>query len=292
MKTKTKPTRHKPEPAAWRASWSGEVRFGLVRFTVEAINAHSRSGSDVHFHQLHAKCHSRIQYKKVCPIHGEVEQDEIVLGYEYGRGKYVEIDPDELDDIRTKEERALTIEEFIPPDKLDPIYLDGRVYYLTPAEANDREPYHLLRRALDDEKRIGIGQVVFSGKEQLAAVSPRDEILVMSMLKYALELRDPEALGVGGEAIEVPARNLRLARELVHSMESRRFAMTAYEDHYRDRVKELIAAKRKGEEIVAPAEEDERPVINLMEALKNSLPKSRPHAKSASRLTKRHKKAV
>ena len=94
----------KADRAAWRASWKGELRFGLVRFTVEAINARSRSGGDVHFHQLHAKCHSRIQYRKVCPIHGEVDQDEIVLGYEYGRDQYVELDPDELDDIRTHDE--------------------------------------------------------------------------------------------------------------------------------------------------------------------------------------------
>src|SRR5687767_3100636 len=114
----------------WRASWKGEMQLGLVRFSVEAINAHSPSGSDVHFRQLHAECHSRIKYDKVCPIHGEVDQKEIVLGYEYGRGKYVEIDSDELDAIRTKEERALRIEEFIDANQLDQIYFDGRMYYL------------------------------------------------------------------------------------------------------------------------------------------------------------------
>ncbi len=266
--------RKKTTRAKWRASWKGELEFGLVRFTVEAINAHSRSGSDVHFHQLHAECHSRIEYQKVCPIHGEVEQSEIVLGYEYGRGKYVEVDPDELDEMRTQEERALTIEEFIIPSQLDQIFLDGRMYYLTPAEAQDREPYHLLRQALIKEERVGIGQVVFSGKEQLAAILPRDAILVMAMLNYSAELRKAEAVGVGAEAVRSSAKNLKLASDLVRSMTSRNFSIAKYEDRYRERVMALIDAKRKGKEVVSPPEEEEPEVINLMEALKRSVAKT------------------
>ena len=98
------------------------MQLGLVRFHVEAIDAHLPSGSDIHFHQLRAECHSRIQYEKVCPIHGEVSPEEIVLGYEYGRGKYVEIDPEELDAMRSRQERALHIEEFVAVRHLDPIY--------------------------------------------------------------------------------------------------------------------------------------------------------------------------
>jgi DNA end-binding protein Ku len=280
----------KPSAAKWRASWKGDVQFGLVRFGVEAINAHSRAGSDIHFHQLHAKCHSRIEYKKVCPIHGEVEQDEIVLGYEYGRGKYIEIDPEELDAMRTKEERSLRIEEFIAADQLDQIYFDGRMYYLTPIGAHDREPYQLVRQALEDDDKIGIGQVVFSGKEQLAAVLPRDNVLAMAMLNYAMELRNPKSLGVGGEA-DISSKSLRLAKEVVHSMSSAHFSIDDYEDRYRERVKELIDRKRKGKEVVAPEEEEEAPVVNLMDALKKSLHHSNGHAKSASRSPKRRRRA-
>jgi DNA end-binding protein Ku len=261
--------RARTKSKSWRASWKGEVRLGLVRFTVEAINAHSRSGGDVHFHQLHAECHSRIAYHKVCPIHGEVEQDEIVMGYEYARGKYVEIDSDELDALRTSSERALTIEEFIPAESLDPIYYDGRMYYLTPDGANDREPYQLLRGAIESEMLIGIGQVVFSGKEQLAAIRPRGNVLVMAMLNYEPEMRDAAALGVG-EELKVSTKNLHLAKQLVASMESENFDLSDYEDRYQGRVKELIAAKKKGEEIVPPDDEP-ADVINLMDALKRSL---------------------
>jgi DNA end-binding protein Ku len=245
------------------------MQLGLVRFSVEAINAHSRSGSDIHFHQLHAECHSRIRYDKVCPVHGEVTQDEIVLGYEYGRGKHIEIDPDELDAMRTKDERALRIEEFIAADELDQIYFDGRMYYLAPVAVHDREPYQLVLRALAEENLIGIGHVVFSGKEQLAAILARERVLSMAMLNYAPELRDPAALGVGGES-SIPARNLRLAKDLIRSMTSERFRIAAYEDRYRQRVKELISSKRRGKPITIPEEAD-MPVLNLMEALEKSV---------------------
>lgn len=275
------------EKSRWRASWKGEMQLGLVRFNVEAINAHSRSGSDIHFHQLHAECHNRIGYDKVCPIHGEVGQDEIVLGYEYGRGKYVEVDPDELDAMRTKEERALRIEEFTAADELDQIYFDGRMYYLAPVAVHDREPYQLVLRALADEDLIGIGQVVFSGKEQLAAILPRQHVLAMAMLNYAPELRDPRALGVGSDS-NIPSKNLRLAKELIRSMTTDRFRIAAYEDHYRQRVKQLIASKRKGKPITVASEEEPAPVLNLMEALERSVHGRNGHASDGHRSSRQH----
>jgi DNA end-binding protein Ku len=276
--------------SGWRASWKGEMQLGLVRFNVEAINAHSRSGSDIHFHQLHGECHNRIQYEKVCPIHGEVAHEEIVLGYEYGRGKYVEIDPDELDAMRTKEERALRIEEFCAADELDQIYFDGRMYFLAPVAVHDREPYQLVRRALADEGLIGIGQVVFSGKEQLAAILPRERVLAMAMLNYAPELRDPAALGVGSDS-SIPSKNLRLAKELIRSMTSDRFRIAAYEDHYRQRVKQLIASKRRGKPITVPSEEEPSPVLNLMEALERSMHGRNGHASHGQRSTRQRRRA-
>jgi DNA end-binding protein Ku len=86
---------------------------------VEAVNARSRQEGDIHFHQLHAKCHNRIHYEKVCPIHGKIDNDENVSGYEHSRGKYVEVEPEELDELRTEKEKALTIDTFIEPDQLD-----------------------------------------------------------------------------------------------------------------------------------------------------------------------------
>ena len=122
-----------------RSGWTGNFSFGLVTFAVEAFNALDRSESDIHFNQLHEKCHSRIRYQKVCPVHGPVENDEIVSGYEHRKGKYIEIDPEELSALRTERERALTIDAFVSPETVDPLYFDGRMYYLLPAGSGAEE---------------------------------------------------------------------------------------------------------------------------------------------------------
>jgi len=149
----------------FRASWRGQLRFGLVSFEVQAINAHIRENSEVHFHLIHEPDHKRIHYAKICPEHGEVPNDEVVEGYEYAKGRYVEFEKEELDVLRTDEDKALTIDAFVGPDEIDPLYFDGRMYYLVPSKADDNEPYTLLEAAMAKKKRWGVGQVVFSGRE-------------------------------------------------------------------------------------------------------------------------------
>src|SRR5436190_969634 len=177
-------TKRAPKRSKHRASWKGNLTFGLVSFPVQAFNAFNREQSDIHFHQLHASCHRRIRYQKVCPVHGEVPNDEIVSGYEYAKGKYVEIEPEELDALETQRDRSLTIDTFIEPETIDPIYLDGRMYYLMPGGAGAEEPYAVMAEAMEREERYGVGQIVFSGKEQLAMVRSVDGVLQMSMLNY------------------------------------------------------------------------------------------------------------
>src|SRR5690349_1663297 len=104
-KTKLKHNGKRSKAGKLRASWKGPLTFGLVSFPVQAINAHDPKHSDIHFHQLHALDHQRIRYEKVCPTHGQVTNDEIVSGYEYHKGEYIEVEPEELDALRTKKER-------------------------------------------------------------------------------------------------------------------------------------------------------------------------------------------
>lgn len=116
-----------PPRSKHRASWRGQLRFGLVSFEVQAVNAEIKENAEVHFHLLHAPDHQRIHYAKICPKHGEVSNDEIVEAYEYAKGKYVEFDKDELDDLRSEGERALTLDAFVGNDEIDSIYFDGRM---------------------------------------------------------------------------------------------------------------------------------------------------------------------
>jgi DNA end-binding protein Ku len=271
-----------------KTSWRGQLTFGLISFPVQAMNALNREGSDIHFHQLHATCHSRIHYQKVCPVHGEVSSDEIVSGYEYKKGKYVEIEPEELDALRTERERSLTIDAFLQPDEIDPLYFDGRMYYLQPDGAGAEEPYAVVAEAMEREEKVGIGQVVFSGKDQIVLVRPLDGLLHMAMLNYEAEIRPPGQMKVALHKPKGMLRKVQLAQTLIRSWTERDFDFSQYEDQYRQRVQELVKAKIEGREIVAPQENEEPEVVNLMEALKRSVNQvSRGRAKTGNRRRKK-----
>src|SRR3569832_1252341 len=115
-----------------RYSWKGSLRLSLVTVPVQAFNAVAPEGGHIRFHQLHESDHSRIRHVKVCPVHGEVTQDEIVSGYEYAKGQYVIVDPGELDALRSENDKAVHLDTFVDVDAIDPLYLTGQNYYLTP----------------------------------------------------------------------------------------------------------------------------------------------------------------
>ncbi len=278
MITKTKSKKSKPR-SKFRASWRGQLRFGLVSFEVQAINAEIKEQAEVHFHLLHAPDHKRIHYAKICPEHGEVPNDEIVEGYEYAKGRYVEFSKEELDAVRTEQEKALTIDAFVGPGAIDPMYFDGRVYYLMPSGNNANEPYTLLEAAMEKMKRWGVGQVVFSGREQLAVVRPNEGVLMMMMLNYDAEMRKPSDIKSEITRAHTTPSKLRLAEELVGQWHEGEFDFSSYRDRYHQKVKRAIEAKEKGEEITPP-EEQEPEVINLMDALKRSVEGAAPHGKA------------
>lgn len=266
------------------------MSFGLVSFPVQAINALNRAESDIHFHQLHATCHRRIQYKKVCPVHGEVDQSEIVSGYEVRKGKYVEVSDEELDELRTESERALKVDSFVDPETIDPLYFDGRMYFLAPDGESAFAPYSVLLHAMEHENRHGIGKAVLSGKEQLVLVRPYEGILHMAMLNFDEELRRPK--DVFASALPRPdARQMKLAQTLIRNWTTDDFDFERYDDEYREKVKALIQAKSRGKELVKPEEEEEEPpVINLMEALKKSL-EGKKSAKTRPKKAPRRRKS-
>ena len=266
----------------YRASWRGQLRFGLVSFEVQAVNAEIKENAEVHFHLLHAPDHQRIHFAKICPKHGEVPNSEIIEGCEYAKGKYVEFSKEELDLLRTEQEKALTIDAFVSADEIDPIYIDGRMYYLIPSGTNANEPYTLLEAAMEKKKRWGVGQVVFSGREQLAVVRPLDGVLTMAMLNYGAEVRKPEDFKGEFTLRKTTPSKLRLAEELVAEGQEGKFDFKSYHDHYRQKVKRAIEAKQKGQEIVAP-EEEEPEVINLMDALRRSVARAEENGAAHAR---------
>jgi DNA end-binding protein Ku len=252
-----------------RASWRGQLTFGLVSFQVEAFNALDRDQSDIHFHQIHAECHRRIHYQRVCPVHGVVPNDEIISGYEYKKDKYVEVTPEELDELRTESDRALKIDAFVTPETVDPLYFDGRMYYLVPAGTAAREPFAVVVEAMEREKRYGVGQLVMSGKDQIALVRPFEGLLHMAMLNYEAEIRSPSKVAnVSGKPTGI-TRQVRLAQTLIEQWSDDKFDFSKYEDSHREMVEKLIEAKMRGKKITPPIEEEPGEVLRVcLESLK------------------------
>ncbi len=269
-----------------RSSWKGYIKLSLVSVPVKAYTATSSAGGGIHLNQLHADCNSRINYKKFCPVHGEVTSDAIVSGYEYAKGQYVVVDPDELDKLLTEDDKAVAIDTFIRPDAIDPIYETGKTYYLVPDGPVAQKPYAVLLAGMVDLDRNAIAQVVMHGKEQLVLLRPYDGLLTMTTLYRKPEITEPSTFE--GEVIKpvVEPEELKLAKTLIEASTAKKIDYDKYQDEYTHKLTQLIEAKVAGKEIVTPPVHEQAQIINLMDALRQSVAKAtkaapEPAAKAA-----------
>src|SRR6266851_2689685 len=267
---------------AARSTWKGYLKINLVSVPVKAYTANASGGGEVRLNQLHKECHSRIQYKKTCPIHGEVSSDQIVSGYEYSKGQYVIVDTDELEKLRTEDEKAINIGTFISPEAIDPIYFSGKSYYLVPDGPVGQKAYSVVLQAMVDEKRYGVATVVFHGRDQLVLVRPYDGLLTMEVLSYENQVTKPSAFTEEAPKTEIHPEELKLAKTLISSSTAKKFDLGAYKDLYTEKLTQLVEAKIAGKEIVAPPAHEGPQVINLMEALKQSVAQVAPTKKEAA----------
>ncbi|HVA48009.1 MAG TPA: Ku protein [Pirellulales bacterium] len=265
-----------------RPTWKGHLRLSLVSVPVAAYTAAAPGKGEVHLNQLHEPCHSRIRYRKFCPLHGEVPNDEIVYGYEYAKDQYVVLEPGEREGFRSQGDRTMNIDRFVPPDTIDPLYYSGRNYYLLPEGAAADKPYRVLCQAMQNEKRCGLGQIVISGREDLALLRPLEGMLTMSLLSYLAQVKPvAEFVEEVGEG-KVSADELRLARTLIQQTSADEPKLDEYEDTYTQKFKEAIEAKIAGQEVVVGQAEEEVPVVNLMDALRKSLKRGGTGRQSAA----------
>lgn len=253
-----------------RSSWKGYLKLSLVSVPVRGYTANVAS-SEIRLNQLHAECHSRIRYQKTCPIHGEVPKEEIVSGYEYAKGEYVVIEPDELSRIRGDSERAVTLDAVLSQHTIDPVYFTDKTYYLVPDGAVGQKPFTLIQQALADEELQAIGRVVLFGREELVLVRPVDRLLAMTALKFESEVATADTFRDEVEETSVTREELKLTKTLLDAFEKADFSLANYKDHYAEELTKLIEAKVQGKEIVAPPTREEPHVINLMDALKKSV---------------------
>jgi DNA end-binding protein Ku len=252
-----------------RSIWTGAIGFGLVNVPVRLYSA--TEDKTVHFHQLDESTGKRIHNQRVTDSGKEVAYEDIVKGYEVSKGKYVTLTDEELAAAEPGRSRTIEIEDFVELGEIDPIYFQ-KTYYLFPDERADAsKPFGLLRRALDDAGRIGIGRFVMRGNEYLAAIRPYDGILALETMFFPDEVREPNKVADSPKNARVSDRERAMAEQLIDSLTTA-WDPKKYRDNYRDRVLDIIERKRKGEEIVveeAPAEESN--VVDLMEVLRRSI---------------------
>lgn len=268
-----------------RASWSGSIRLSLVNVPVEGYTAAESSEAPISFNQLHDECHSRIRYLKTCPIHGPVENHEIVKGYKYGPDQYAIVEPDEINKLRSEADRAVAIDKFVPQGSIDPIYFSGQTYYLVPKGRQAQKPYSVLHRAIVEEKVWGLAQVVISNREQLVVLRPIEELLAISILNYANEVRSADLFAKDLEDEKPSAQEVKLAKTLIDMSSAKTPDLGKYRDLYNERLTKLVQAKIKGEDVATVPDDDERPaVFDFMAALKASVKEKRPRSPGSKKL--------
>src|SRR5262249_32365395 len=176
---------------ASRTSWEGYLRLNLLSVPVKAYGATATGKGKIGFHLIHTKCHNRIRYEKVCPVHGEVPNDEIVSAYEFAKNQYVPIDRSEREKLLPENDKAITIDTFIRPGDLDPIYYGDRSYSLVPDGRVAQKPYAVLQQVMAERNRYAIAQMIFSGREQVVMIRAMDGMLTMTMLNYEDQIKKP-----------------------------------------------------------------------------------------------------
>jgi DNA end-binding protein Ku len=276
-----------------RPVWSGTISFGLVAIPVKLFNAVNRKS--VSFNQLDDRTMSRIRYRKVSDETGEEVPDEhIIKGYEVSKGRYVVVDPDELEPFIPSATKTVELEEFVDLSEIDPVYFDS-AFYVAP-DANPK-PYVLLARAMEESGKVGIGRFVMRNKQHTAAIRAMDGRLLMSTLAYADEVVRPESIDelASLDDVDVAPREVKMAESLVDSLTDA-FEPDKYHDDYREQVLDLITKKAAGEEFELPEVTAEAPkIVDLMAALEASVEAAKTargrHPTSRKRETKAKKSA-
>ena len=278
-----------------RPVWTGSINFGLVNVPVKAHTA--VRDHDIHFNQLDKKSGSRIRNRKVSEKSGkEVDADDIEMGFEIRKGRYVTFDKKELEELRPTSTRMIEVTDFVSLDDIDPIYYE-RTYWLTPDDAPATKAYSLLLAAMEESGRVAIGTVVMRNKQYLAAVRPLDGVLAMSTMRFADEVVPRSDIdGLPNRRTKPDTKALRMATQLVDSLASD-WDPDQYRDTFVDELRKRIKARDKGKEIVEKDEPaPEGKVLDLMAALERSVEaakgrKTRQRSSAKSTTKKRTSKA-
>jgi DNA end-binding protein Ku len=265
---------------AARPTWKGFMKISLVSIPVRVFPA-TDAAATISFNQLHAECQTRIQQKRWCPhCEREVPISEIAKGYEFEKGRYVVMTEDDMSKVRPESTRVIDLVQFTDAAAIDPIYVE-KPYYLAPDGPMAREAFAVMREGM--KGKAGIGKLALYGREYLVAVQPRDKGLVMYTMRHAKEVRSMENID---ELETVPEKvkpeEIKLAKQVIGNFEGA-LDLTEYSDKYQEELQRIIDAKVAGQEVVATEVETPPKVVNLMDALRQSLDRVSTGKKKAAK---------
>lgn len=271
---------------ALRPYWSGNIRLSLVSLPVRIYAALNRS-KQIPLHEIYRPTGERV-HNQLRAGGEEIDRGDVVKGYEIDKGEYVLIEPDEIKALKIPSSKTLDIVEFVNADAIDELYFESP-YFVVPEERQE-ETFAVIRDALRETGKVGIGQLAIGGRERLCSLKPCGSGILLETLRYEDEVRESDPYFEDIAKARVADEELDLAKELI-KRKSTRFDASKFHDHYREALKELIDAK--AEHRPPRPVEEERPtakVVNLMDALRESLKAQKPsEEKQRPRLSRRRK---
>lgn len=255
-----------------RTFWKGNLRLALVSIPVRLMTATERE-KEISLHQVHRESKKRIRYEKVAPGVGPVEEEDIVRGYEVEPGEYVLLEDEELEHLKLSTRHTIELVQFVDHCEIDPLYFE-RPYYVLPDGEDAEEGYRVIRDALREEKKVGIGQLTMRGKENLVALKPSGRGMMLDTLRYAEEIKDADKIFSDIGTSRLRQDLISMAKDLIRQRASP-FDPAAYKNHYAEALRELVRSKVKGGRAVEVDEEEleqaKGKVIDFTEALKRSV---------------------
>ncbi len=272
---------------AVRAQWKGFIKVSLVSFPVSLYTATS-SSDRISFNQIHKDTKQRIKLVPHEPDLGPVSREDIVKGYEYEKGKFVVVEPSELEAIKLETTKTIEIEKFVKESEIDEFYVDS-LYFVAPDGPVADEPFRVFVEAMRRKKVAGIARVVLSGRERIVAVKPRGKGIILQTLRYGSEVRSEEPYFEDVGTGKVDAQMLKLAEQLINQRLGE-FDPSEFSDRYGEAVLALVKSKIAGQPIeVLEEEEPTAKVVSLMDALRQSVEEVEVKKKPAARSTTRRR---
>lgn len=262
-----------------RPAWKGSLKLSLITVPIRVFPA-TESRSDVSFHQLHRKCHTRIQLKKWCPhCKRAVDGEEIVKGYEKSKGKMVVVEEEDIAAVRPESTRVAEISHVLDETAIDPLHVE-RSYYLAPDGKRAGESYAVIRDGLAG--KAAVGRLALHGREYLVAIVAEQKALLMHTLRTKGEVRQLKAVdGLEFAKAKPKPTEIKLIRQVLSNFETDA-ALEDFTDNYQAALKKMLASK--GDEPVAEEAETKGgkaapKVVDLMSALRQSLDRAKTDRK-------------